>query len=215
MRGPPPLLIIVTERQQAILLHLAHCSTAPHALVQRARLIRAAAAGGAANDALARQFGLHRQTVCRWRARWHAAAALLAAQEAADPTAAPLHAFITALLSDAPRCGTPPTFTPEQIVGVVALACEEPQASGYPVSHWTTRDLVTEAVKRGLVPTISPRTVGRFLGSGPITAPSQSLLAQPETVRPRRVRGGGPDGLYPVPGGAHRVGGGGPHGELC
>jgi putative transposase len=151
--------------------------------VHRARLILAAA-DGAANDAIARQLGLHRQAVCRWRARWHAAQPLLAVQEATDPAAAALRTFVTALLTDAPRCGTPPTFTPEQVVGVVALACEEPQASGYPVSHWTTRDLATEAVKRGLVPTISPRTVGRFLGSGPTATASQSLLAQPQTGRP-------------------------------
>ena len=78
MRGPPPLLITVTLRQQPILLQLAHSSTAPHARVQRARLILAAAAG-AANDAIARDLGLHRQAVCRWRARWHAAQAVLAA----------------------------------------------------------------------------------------------------------------------------------------
>src|SRR5690349_16143838 len=115
MRDPPPLPILVSPRQHAILYHLAHCPTAPHALVQRARLLLAAT-DGAANDAIARQLGLHRQAVCRWRARWHAAHALLAAQEAADPAAAPLRTFITDLLDDAPRCGTPPTFTPEQVV---------------------------------------------------------------------------------------------------
>jgi hypothetical protein len=43
------------------------------------------------------------------------------------------------------------------------LACEAPEASGVPLSHWSASDLAREAVKRGLIPAISPRTVGRFL----------------------------------------------------
>ena len=46
---------------------------------------------------------------------------------------------------------------------IVALACETPQASGYRVSHWTPTELATEAIKRGILEKISPRSVGRFL----------------------------------------------------
>lgn len=194
MSGPAPLLLIVSAPQRAILTHIARCSTEPHALVQRARLILAAA-DGASNDALARQFGLHRQTVCHWRARWHAHQAVLAAPAPAEPAPDPLPALIRSVLTDAPRCGTPPTFTPEQVVGIVALACEPPAASQRPLSHWTPRELADEAIARGLVDTISPRTVGRFLKSSAITAPSQPLLAQSETRAPGGVRGGGADGL--------------------
>ena len=42
------------------------------------------------------------------------------------------------------------------------MACETPEKSGRPVSHWTPRKLADEVVKRGIVPSISVRHVGRF-----------------------------------------------------
>jgi putative transposase len=68
----------------------------------------------------------------------------------------------------------------------MALACEDPKATGRPVSHWTPRELADEAVHRGIVLSISPRTVGRFLKGGRPQAPSEPLLAQ----RPSRGSGG-------------------------
>lgn len=70
---------------------------------------------------------------------------------------------ITETLSDAPRSGAPATFTPEQIVQVVAVACSDPEESDRPITHWSPRELADEALKRGIVSTISVRTVGRFL----------------------------------------------------
>jgi putative transposase len=61
----------------------------------------------------------------------------------------------------------------------MAIACEPPERSGRPISHWTPREIAAEAIKRDIVDTISERHVGRFLKSGrPQTAP-QPLLAQP------------------------------------
>ncbi len=69
-----------------------------------------------------------------------------------------------------------PTFSAEQVVQIVALACEPPPDSDRPVSHWTPRELAEEAVTRHIVPTISPRSVGRFLKRGPTPAPFEPLL---------------------------------------
>jgi hypothetical protein len=55
------------------------------------------------------------------------------------------------------------TFTFEQFMQIMALACEKPEAAERPVSSWTPRELADEAVKRGIVTKISPRTVERFL----------------------------------------------------
>jgi len=66
-------------------------------------------------------------------------------------------------LDDAPRCGAPPVFTAEQVVGIVAIACEVLDESDEGVSHWTHRQIAQEAVKRGIVEEISPSTVGRLL----------------------------------------------------
>jgi putative transposase len=54
----------------------------------------------------------------------------------------------------------------------MALACEKPEAADRPVSTWTPRELADEAVKRGIVTKISPRTVERFLKGERFTAPS-------------------------------------------
>jgi len=79
-------------------------------------------------------------------------------------------------LDDAPRAGAPPTFTAEQVVQIIALACEPPPRSDRPVNAWTPRELAEEAVKRAIVATISPRSVERFLGSGRSPTASQPVL---------------------------------------
>jgi putative transposase len=186
MRGPQPLSLTLSARQQLLLEQLTRRSTAPQALVQRAQLILYAA-DGANNEHIARQCGLRRSTVRLWRARWLAAARALTAQEAADPNDKPLLALLTTVLADAPRSGAPPTFTPEQVVSIVALACEDPAASNQPFSHWTADALAVEAVVRGIVPAISPRSVGRFLGSGGSPTTFNPLLAQREAAGPARI----------------------------
>jgi putative transposase len=70
---------------------------------------------------------------------------------------------IESLLGDSPRRGCPGKFTPEQVTLILAVACEPPEKSGRPVTHWTPRELAQEVQKRGVVQSISPRQVGRFL----------------------------------------------------
>jgi putative transposase len=186
MRGPQPVAVTLSARQRGLLEQFIRRSTAPQALVQRAQVILAAATG-ANNEQIAQQAGLTRRTVRRWRTRWATAAPRLAAQEDADASDKPLSALVLALLADAPRPGAPPTFTPEQVVSIVALACEDPAASDQPFSHWTAAALADEAVARGLVPAISPRSVGRFLGSGGSPAAFNTLLAQRQAPAARGI----------------------------
>ncbi len=67
------------------------------------------------------------------------------------------------VLRDEPRPGPPGKFTPEQVVGILAVACEPPAKSGRPITHWTAHELVDEVIKRGIVPSISVAQVGRYL----------------------------------------------------
>jgi hypothetical protein len=97
-----------------------------------------------------------------WRDRWAAAQAQLEAALLEGATRRQLLALIEAVLADAPRPGAPDTFTPEQRVAIIALSCEPPKLSGRPVSHWMPRELAAEVVKRGLVPSISARTIQRL-----------------------------------------------------
>ena len=87
-----------------------------------------------------------------------------------------LAGLVEEVLVDQPRSGKPATFSPEQICQIVALACEDPRESGRPVTHWSTPELADEAVKRGIVESISPRSVGRFLKGGGPKAPPHALL---------------------------------------
>jgi putative transposase len=97
---------------------------------------------------------------------------------AVDDDPAALAQAIAAVLADAPRPGAPGTFTAEQVVQIITLACRPPEQLGRPVAAWTPRELADEAVKQGIVDTISPRTVGRFLNGGRSPAAPQPLLAQ-------------------------------------
>ena len=85
--------------------------------------------------------------------------------------------YIESVLADELRPGTPARFSLEQIVEILALACETPDASDYPISHWTPQALTVEAIKRGIVDQISVRHVGRFLKGGSTTTAPESLLA--------------------------------------
>jgi putative transposase len=174
MSGPAAQSIHVTALQQAALQQILRRHSSPQALSRRAQIILAAVSGEH-NDVLARQLGCTRKTIRTWRARWAAAEAHLAIAEADPPH---LGDQIVTLLADAPRPGRPNTFTAEQLVHIVALACTLPGDAGRPVEAWTPRELADEAVKQGIVSSISPRSIERFLKSGPAQAASESLLAQ-------------------------------------
>jgi putative transposase len=107
------------------------------------------------------RFNVTPKTVRKWRDRWLEAADRFSELENQPDQA--LEPLILEVLSDAPRSGKPATFTPEQITQIVGLSCEEPQASGRPITHWTHRELADEAQKRGIAEQISHRSVGRFL----------------------------------------------------
>jgi len=160
--GPLPLPLVLSPAQQAVLTALLRRASCPQALARRVKILLGAVAGQR-NEPLARAVGCTPTTVRKGRGRWRAAAARLATVDDA-PTA--LAHTIAAVLADAPRSGTPATFTAEQIVQIMNLACRPPGQVGRPVTTWTPRELADEAVKQGIVARIFPRTVGRFLNGG-------------------------------------------------
>jgi len=191
MRGPKPPSIVLTPTQRVVLRRLARRQTGAQRLVRRARIILEAASG-ANNDQIATLLGIDRGTVRTWRMRWlEALPRLKAAEKRAgggggggggdddddDDDERVVSGLVEEVLVDEPRSGKPATFTPEQICQIVALACEEPrEESGRPISHWSTTELADEAIKRGIVESISARSVGRFLGRGGSEASSGTPL---------------------------------------
>ena len=153
--------VVVAARQRAVLEAFARSKTAPQRLVERARVVLLSA-DGQLNQDQAKQLGVDRQRVRRWRRRWARAHRTLAVAEA-EATDKDLQRLIVDLLTDEDRSGGPTKFSPEQVASIIALACEPPADSGLPVSHWTPPEFAREAIKRGLVESISPRQVDRFL----------------------------------------------------
>lgn len=188
MRGPKPSPILLTPTQLDALQRLKRRQRSPQRLVRRVRIILEAASG-TNNAQIAQLLGIDRGQVRTWRKRWLESAPRL--QEAAEreekekagdgesSSSALITAVIEEVLADKPRSGTPPIFSAEQVVRIVALACEDPRDCGRAVTHWTTTpELADEAVKRGIVRSVSARSVGCFLGRGGSQASSCSLLAQ-------------------------------------
>ena len=167
----------LTARQRACLEQMARRQTRPQRLVRRAKILLALETG-ATQCHVMRQLHLNRGTVQVWGRRWGALASKLEPMEADGSSDNVRTPVIVEALTDHPRAGTPATFTAEQIGQMVAVACEDPAESGRPVSHWTPREVAEEVRKRGIVETISTRSVGRFLKSGGFTAPSGRVLAQ-------------------------------------
>ena len=168
MPGPKATPVCLEEDERQALLALIRAHKTPQHLSFRAQIILHLADGHNAHE-VARLLGTSRLTVRRWRRSW------LARQQCA----------VSERLHDAPRPGTPATFTVEQWCQIMALACEPPADSERPISHWTPREVAAEAIKRGIVTTISERHVGRFFKSGRPQTPSESVLAQPRAGRGR------------------------------
>ena len=171
-RGPAPAVIELTSNQEDVLQKILRTQTNPQNLVRRAKIILLAAEGKN-NQQIACELQINRNTVRIWRNRWLCASESLAEIELIASCQKVLLQKINETLSDAPRSGAPATFTPEQIVQVVAVACSEPEESGRPITHWTPRELADEALRRGIVSTISVRTVGRILNEADLK-PHQS-----------------------------------------
>jgi putative transposase len=153
--------IALTPAQAEELQRLARAHKTPRKLAERAEMILRSAAGTSVRE-IARQLGVWPKTVRHWRARW---------------LALPAEVPVAARLADTARPGAPATFTPEQVCAIMALACEPPEQSNLPLSHWGQSELAREAVRRGIVDSISHGSVGRFLKRGRPQAASRARLA--------------------------------------
>jgi transposase len=139
-----PFIITLSPLDMSVLHARARSSTLAHRDVIRARIVLAAAEG-TTDAGIAAAVGVHVDTVGKWRRRFAAAG--------------------LGGLEDSPRSGRRRAFTPVQVVEVKALACTLPAEIGAPLSRWSSADLATEAITRGIAATISPATVRRWLAA--------------------------------------------------
>ncbi|WP_409333298.1 IS630 family transposase [Trujillonella humicola] len=148
-----PYRVVLTDQERRVLVKRAGSERAAHRDVQRAQIVLAAA-DHASNAEIARRVGVCEDTVRKWRSRF-------CAQGLPG-------------LVDRPRPGRQRTFPKTVEAEVKALACELPAESDVPLARWSYTELAAEAISRGVVESISPSTVGRWLRA--------------DAIRPWRVR---------------------------
>src|SRR4051812_43960990 len=106
----------LTDPERQELQQLAGARTAEARIVERARIVLAAA-DGRRTSGIARDLGVSRPTVYTWVTRFNAQG--------------------TAALPDQPRSGRPATYPPEQVAEVLAASMTDPLSLGLPFASWT------------------------------------------------------------------------------
>lgn len=165
MPGPKATEVKLNEEDSQDLAQLIRRHSTPQQIALRARIVVAAAAG-LSNAQIARQEGVSVVMVRRWRDRWAALAPIPREELRAEER-----------LADLPRPGAPARITADQVCRIVALACEDPDDTGRPISQWTGREIADEVQKRDIVKEISPRHAARLLKRRGSQAASDPLLA--------------------------------------
>ena len=148
---------------KAILVGIIQSRTARSDHRQRAQLILNFNLG-LSNIKAGKAVSLKPKTAAMWRHRWLSNESLLLEVETNEhATPKLLKETVEQLLSDLPRSGAPPTFTALQLSQILAVACEAPQGSDVPLSHWSLSTLKIEVIRRKIVESISKSTLHIFL----------------------------------------------------
>jgi transposase len=135
-----PIALRAAER--ARLKQMAYGHKTEYRLRLRAQVVLLASRGRS-NARIARETGLHLDTVRTWRNRFAG------------------HGLRG--LADRKRTGRPPSFSPMQTAQVKALACQLPAETGVPLARWSCPELAAELAARGITGPISASTVRRWL----------------------------------------------------
>ncbi len=155
--------INLTKTQQKVLEHIVNASTSSKAISLRASIILLLAEGSSKYN-LVKNLKVSWPTVNKWEARWLQALPILNEIEKNKPMHE-LKEAIVANLKDAPRSGAPATFTEEEVMQIVALACTSPESQGLPISQWSCRSLAEYVRRLGIVESISYKQINNFLKS--------------------------------------------------
>ncbi len=134
----PKFLVKLEKDDREVLETITGKHSEKSSIVLRAKIILMADEG-MKFQSIAQKLEIRKDTVTDWTVRWH------------DMAEKPIHER----LQDLPRSGAPDTFTPKQLCQIIAMSCESPKDYGRPITHWTHRELADEAIKQGIVESIS------------------------------------------------------------
>ena len=154
MPSPKPLRVELNEAEEGELKKLVKGHSVAQQIALRGRIVLSAGAGKN-NSQIAREQKVSLDMVRLWRGRWRDLQPIALADLSVEER-----------LEDLPRPGAPARITAEQRCQIEALACEQPEGSDRPISHWTGREIADEIMKRGIVEQISARHAGRLLKRG-------------------------------------------------
>jgi len=157
MAGPKPPAVNLSEAEQQGLEKLIKAHSTPQQIVLRARIVLTASQGRN-NEQVGRELHVGVDMVRHWRQRWLAGQGIPLTELSVEER-----------LHDLPRAGKPSALTADQLCQITALACEKPEQSERPISHWSGREMADEIVKRGIVAHISPRHAARLLKRGTLS----------------------------------------------
>jgi transposase len=139
-----PFVIVLSGRDRFELERRTRCYSLAHRQVVRAQIVLLAAES-LTNVDIAEELGVHVDVVSRWRKRF--------SREGMSG------------LADRPRSGRPRVFGSEVVAEVKAMACEAPASRDVPLSRWSSAEVAARAVSEGLVSSLSPSTVRRWLAA--------------------------------------------------
>jgi putative transposase len=154
MPGPKAVAVTLTDKEKEGLEQLARRHNVGQQTAKRARVVLAVGEGKS-NSQITRELNVSRDMVRLWRQRW------LDLQPIALEDLS-----IEERLEDLPRPGAPSRITPDQVCRIQQMACEKPEKSDRPITHWTSREIADEVMKQGIVDQISPRHAARILKKG-------------------------------------------------
>jgi putative transposase len=127
------LELAAPEREQ--LWQIVNLHRTPQQIALKARIILLPDEGYNHRE-IARALHISREMALLWRNRWLELSVK--------------NLEVVQRLADAERLGDPMTLSLEQILQLFALACEKPEISGRPLSHWSVPELADEALFQGI-----------------------------------------------------------------
>ncbi|MDV7087938.1 IS630 family transposase [Rhodococcus opacus] len=135
-----PHRVVLTGNDREVLEGWVRAGNTPQRTVMRA-LIVLMAADGDSNAHIAAELGVCVDTARKWRARFY--------RRGIEG------------LTDAPRSGRPPRYSPSQVAAVKAWACQLPTEHELPLSRWSAPELARQLLIDGI--SASATTVRRWL----------------------------------------------------
>lgn len=160
-------LIKVSDFSKKILEKISRQSTSSTRDVERSKILLKLSEG-LSSDQVHRDLDKSWIKVQRLRKRWLIFEPVLCKIEAKG-TAKEVHyellQKIKEVLQDAPRPGTPYTFSTHEYCQILGVSLEDPNLSDRPISEWSLTELKQEVEKRGIVKSISRSQLGAFLKS--------------------------------------------------